>query len=55
MMPAITDGLLRLPIGDPVLTNPEDPLLKMFYLAFVVVFTVGFIAQCIWLRNKKQG
>ncbi|MEH6608556.1 MAG: hypothetical protein V7696_04235 [Halioglobus sp.] len=55
MIPAITDGLLRLPIGDPVLTNPEDPILKMFYLGFVVVFIVGFISQCVWLRNKKQG
>ena len=55
MIPAITDGLLRLPIGAPLLTNPEDPILKTFYLALVVVFIVGFIAQSVWLRNKKQG
>jgi uncharacterized membrane protein len=55
MIPAITDGLLRLPVGNPVLTNPEDPILKMFYLAFVVVFIVGFIYQCLWLKNNKQG
>ena len=53
MIPAITDGLLRLPIGDPVLTNPEAPLLKMFYLSFVVVFIVGWVFQCFWLKKNK--
>jgi uncharacterized membrane protein len=51
MIPAITDGLLRLPIGDPVLTNPQDPLLKKFYLGFFVVFLVGYTLQFRWLRS----
>ena len=55
MIPAITDGLLRLPVGDPVLTNPEDPLLKIFYLSFVVIFLVGYICQFFWIKNHKQG
>ena len=54
MIPAITDGLLRLPVNDPILSNPEDPILKMFYLAFVVVFLVGYILQFLWLRNKEH-
>jgi uncharacterized membrane protein len=53
MIPAITDGLLRLPVGDPVLTDFEAPLLKMFYLAFVVVFVVGWILQCFWLKKNR--
>ena len=53
MIPAVTDGLLRLPIGDPILTDPLDPLLKKFYLAFLVVFLVGYTLQFRWLR--KQG
>ena len=55
MIPAITDGLLRLPVGDPVLTNPEDPLLKIFYLSFLVIFLVGYICQFFWLKNRTQG
>ena len=55
MIPAITDGLLRLPVGDPVLTNPEDPLLKIFYLIFLVIFLVGYICQFFWLKNRTQG
>jgi hypothetical protein len=53
MIPAITDGLLRLPIGDPVLTDFEAPLLKMFYLTFVVVFIVGWILQCFWISKNR--
>ncbi|MEP6390780.1 MAG: hypothetical protein ABJ056_12730 [Halioglobus sp.] len=53
MIPAITDGLLRLPVGDPVLTDIEAPLLKMFYLVFVVVFIVGWVLQCFWLKKNR--
>ena len=53
MIPAITDGLLRLPVSDPMLTDPEDPILKMFYLIFVLVFIVGYIFQFLWLKNNK--
>ena len=55
MIPAITDGLLRLPVADPILTNPEDPLLKKFYLGFVVIFVVGYICQFVWLKNRKHS
>ena len=54
MIPAITDGLLRLPVGDPVLTNPQDPMLKKFYLAFLFIFLVGYIMQFFWLKKQKK-
>jgi len=54
MIPAITDGLLRLPVGDPVLTNPHDPMLKKFYLAFLVIFLVGYVMQFLWLKKQKK-
>ena len=55
MVPAITDGLLRLPVGDPVLTNPRDPLLTKFYLAFLVVFIIGYGLQVRWLKRQPAG
>ena len=55
MLPAITDGLLRLQVSAPILTEPDDPLLKNFYLLFVAMFVVGYIFQFIWLRNKKTA
>lgn len=54
MIPAITDGLLRLPVGDPILTNPEDPLLRTFYLSFVAIFVVGAFLQFRWLRKNNH-
>ncbi len=55
MIPAITDGLLRLPVGDPILTNPHDPMLKKFYLAFLVIFLVGYVMQFLWLKKQKKN
>lgn len=53
MIPAITDGLSRLPVGDPVVTDIEDPLLKGFYLAFLITYVVGLALQVLWLRKNK--
>ncbi len=55
MIPAITDGLLRLPVGDPVLTDPSDPMLRKFYLAFLVIFLVGYAMQILWLRKQNKA
>ncbi|MEM7358364.1 MAG: hypothetical protein AAF431_04675 [Pseudomonadota bacterium] len=55
MIPAITDGLLRLPIGNPVLDTIHHPVLRQFYLAFLVTFVVGYICQFIWLRKNTAS
>ena len=54
MIPAITDGLLRLPVGDPVLSTPHDPMLKKFYLEFHVIFLVGYVMKFRWLKKKNK-
>ena len=40
-IPAVTDGLLRLPVGNPVLDSFDSPVLKVTYLVFLVIFLVG--------------
>jgi uncharacterized membrane protein len=55
MIPAITDGLLRLPTQNPVLSDPKDPLLGKFYLAFFVAFVVIFVFQVLWLKKQKRS
>lgn len=55
MIPAITDGLLRLPVSDPVLDTPHDPLLKKFYLLFLTIFVVGYICQFFWIRKQQKA
>jgi len=51
-IPAVTDGLLRLPVGDPVLTSIEDPILKMCYLGLLTVFLVGITLQLRWIHRQ---
>jgi len=51
-IPAVTDGLLRLPVGDPVLTSIEDPILKMTYLGLLIVFLVGISLQLRWIQRQ---
>jgi uncharacterized membrane protein len=52
-IPAVTDGLLRLPVGNPVLTSIEDPLLRMCYLALLVIFVIGVSLQLRWIRRQS--
>jgi len=54
MIPAITDGLMRLPADAPFVTNIEDPLLRGFYLSFLVVYVVGVSLQFVWLRKTAD-
>jgi len=51
-IPAVTDGLLRLPVGDPVLTSIEDPILTMCYLGLLVLFLVGVGFQLRWVNRQ---
>ncbi len=54
MIPAITDGLMRLPTDAPIVTNIEDPLLKNFYLLFLILYIVGVGAQFLALRKRNS-
>ncbi|HBZ50502.1 MAG TPA: hypothetical protein DEO43_09405 [Halieaceae bacterium] len=52
MIPAITDFLRRLPVGDPFVDSFTDPLLQGFHVAFLVLFIIGYGAQVVWLRKR---
>ncbi len=54
MIPAITDGLRRLPVGDPIVTEFEDPLLMQFYLLFLACYVVGVFFQLRWISGRSQ-
>ena len=55
MIPAITDFLRRLPVGDPFVDSIEDPVLVNFQLAFLLIFVAGIIAQTSWLRKHENA
>jgi len=52
MIPAITDFMLRIPVGDPFLTSIEDPILKTSYLALLGLFLLGLGFQFAWIRRQ---
>ena len=54
-IPAVTDALLRLPVGDPFLTSIEDPILRMCYLGLLVLFLVGVSMQLRWIRRQRTA
>jgi len=53
-VPAVTDGLLRLPVGNPVLSSIQDPVLLMCYLGLLVLFVVGITLQFRWIHRQQH-
>ena len=53
-IPAVTDGLMRLPVGDPVVTSFEDPLLRNAYLVLLILFLVGASLQLRWIPRQQN-
>ncbi len=54
MIPAITDFLRRLPVGDPFIDSFDSPVLQSFHLAFLALYILGVSAQIVKLRNAAN-
>lgn len=54
MIPAITDFLRRLPVGDPFVDSLDAPLVRGFHLAFLAAFVLGVLAQWLWLARGRR-
>ncbi len=53
-VPAVTDALMRLPVGNPIVTSIEDPTLRISYLGLLVVFVLGLLLQLRWLYRQPR-
>ena len=53
MIPAITDFLGRLPVGDSFVDSLDAPLVQSFHLTFLAAFVVGVLAQWMWLTRTR--
>ena len=53
-IPAVTDALLRLPVGDPVVTSLEDPIMRSAYLALLILFVIGVSLQLRWVYRQQN-
>ena len=54
-IPAVSDFLLRLPVGDPFLTSFEDPVMKRAHLTLMVMFLVGVTLQLLWIKRQPAS
>jgi len=54
MLPAVTDFLLRLPPGDPILNSIEDPVMRLSHLTLLVLFLVGVTMQLVWIQRQAR-
>ena len=53
MIPAITDFLRRLPVGDPFIDSFDSPVLQGFHLAFLALYLMGVTIQIVKLRKAS--
>ena len=53
-IPAVTDGLLRLPAGNPVAASLESPVLRVCYLVLLVLFLTGISLQLRWISRDES-
>lgn len=53
-IPAVTDALMRLPVGDPVVTSLDDPLLRSAHLALLILFLAGASLQLRWVHSQQR-
>ena len=52
MIPAITDTLRRLPVGDPFASSLNDPLVVSFHVLFFIIFIFSYVLQVQWLKRE---
>lgn len=54
-VPAVTDALLRLPVGDPVVSSLDDPVMRAAHLALLVLFLIGITVQLLWIARQPAA
>ncbi len=52
-VPAVTDALMRLPVGDPVVASITDPILRTCYLVLLVLYLAGISLQLRWIHRQS--
>jgi hypothetical protein len=53
-VPAINETFKRIPIGHPLATGPDDPIIKQWVAVLLLLFITGTTYQLIRLRKRKR-
>jgi hypothetical protein len=54
MIPGLTETFTRIPLGAPLFSSPEDPMLEKVVAVFFLVFLVGAAVQVRRIRASRQ-
>lgn len=54
-VPAVTDALLRLPVGNPVVRTLDDPVMRAAHLGLLVFFLIGMTVQLRWIARQPAA
>jgi uncharacterized membrane protein len=54
-IPSVTESLIRLPVGAPWMSGPEDPAFKPLYGALFLLYFIGLWFQARWLKGRSAA
>jgi uncharacterized membrane protein len=54
-IPSITESLIRLPVGQPWMSGPEDPAFKPLYGVLFLLYFIGLAVQARWLKGRPAA
>ncbi|HEX3135719.1 MAG TPA: hypothetical protein VHX44_19310, partial [Planctomycetota bacterium] len=54
LVPGLTESLTRFPLGSPLVSGPQDPLLQGIIGTCFVLFLIGVTLQIVRLRARQR-
>ena len=55
MIPGVTETTIRLPVGKPLFSGPDDPGLQPIAAALFLLFLVGATLQVLRMKRARRG
>jgi uncharacterized membrane protein len=52
-IPGFTESLIRVPVGHPLMSGPDDPAFKPLYGTLFVLYFIGLALQARWLKGRS--
>ncbi|MBH1494943.1 hypothetical protein JY423_03910 [Stenotrophomonas maltophilia] len=54
LVPGVNETLTRLPVAHPLAAAPMAPVVLQTLLGCLVIFVIGFVAQCWWIHRRAM-
>jgi uncharacterized membrane protein len=53
-IPSFTETLVRIPVGKPLMSGPDDPAFKPLYATLFLLYFIGLAVQARWLKGQAR-